>query len=175
MATKLSRCARNVCKQNSNFLQKSCLRPFSVVFKPTTSEKLLSPNISSNLLNSCSLNRNRPYSEVPSIKTQIDSLVLEKPVVVFMKGTPEQPLCGFSNAVTQILKMHGVPNYDSHNVLENEELRQGIKEYSNWPTIPQVYMGGEFLGGCDILIQMHQSGELIDELKKVGIKSDLAD
>jgi len=92
-----------------------------------------------------------------------------------MKGTPEQPMCGFSNAVCQILRMHGVPPYDSYDVLEDEELRQGIKEYSNWPTIPQVYLGGEFVGGCDIMIDMHKSGELIEELKKVGIKSDLED
>jgi len=92
-----------------------------------------------------------------------------------MKGTPEQPLCGFSNAVCQILRMHGVPPFDSYNVLEDEELRQGIKEYSNWPTIPQVYIGGEFVGGCDIMIELHKNGELIEELKKVGIKSDLDD
>jgi len=92
-----------------------------------------------------------------------------------MKGTPEQPLCGFSNAVCQILRMHGVPPFDSYNILEDEELRQGIKEFSNWPTIPQVYIGGEFVGGCDIMIDMHKNGELIEELKKVGIKSDLDD
>jgi len=92
-----------------------------------------------------------------------------------MKGTPEQPQCGFSNAVCQILRMHGVPPYDSYNILEDEELRQGVKEYSNWPTIPQVYLGGEFVGGCDIMIDMHKSGELIEELNKVGIKSDLED
>jgi len=71
--------------------------------------------------------------------------------------------------------MHGVPPFDSYNILEDEELRQGIKEFSNWPTIPQVYIGGEFVGGCDIMIDMHKNGELIEELKKVGIKSDLDD
>jgi len=124
---------------------------------------------------SASLIQLRQYSEKPSIKSQIDELVQSKPVVVFMKGTPEKPLCGFSNAVVQILRMHGVPNYEAYNVLEDEELRQGIKDYSNWPTIPQVYMGGEFVGGCDIMIDMHKNGELIEELKKVGIKSDLED
>lgn len=94
-------------------------------------------------------------------------------VVVFMKGVPEQPMCGFSNAVVQILRMHGVEGYGSYNVLEDEELRQKVKEYSSWPTIPQVYVGGEFVGGCDIMLQMHQSGDLIDELQKVGIKSML--
>jgi len=89
-----------------------------------------------------------------------------------MKGVPSAPQCGFSNAVVQILRMHDV-NYESHNVLADEEIRQGIKDYSNWPTIPQVYFDGEFVGGCDILLQMHQSGELVEELEKIGIKSAL--
>lgn len=102
---------------------------------------------------------------------KFDEAVNKEKVVVFMKGVPAQPMCGFSNAVVQILGMHGVEGYGSYNVLEDEELRQGVKEYSSWPTVPQVYIGGEFVGGCDIMIQMHQNGELIDELKKVGIKS----
>ncbi|KAK0163485.1 hypothetical protein PV327_007160 [Microctonus hyperodae] len=102
----------------------------------------------------------------------ISHLVKKNKVVVFMKGVPEAPKCGFSNAVTQILRMHGV-EYDSHDVLENEELRQGIKDFSNWPTIPQVFINGEFVGGCDILLQMHQNGELAEELEKIGIKSAL--
>lgn len=105
---------------------------------------------------------------------EIKKLVDNKKVVVFMKGVPEQPQCGFSNAVVQILRMHGVP-YESHNVLADESLRQGIKEYSNWPTIPQVFINGEFVGGCDIMLQLHQSGELIEELEKVGIRSALLD
>lgn len=88
-----------------------------------------------------------------------------------MKGVPEQPMCGFSNAVVQIFRMHGVTNYDAHNVLADENMRQGIKEFSNWPTIPQIFIGGEFVGGCDILLQMHKNGELIEELQKVGIQS----
>ncbi|KAK6621166.1 Glutaredoxin- protein 5, mitochondrial [Polyplax serrata] len=68
--------------------------------------------------------------------------------------------------------MHGV-TYDSHDVLQNENMREGIKKYSSWPTIPQVFINGEFIGGCDIVLQMHQNGELIDELKKVGITSAL--
>ncbi|KAJ8966862.1 hypothetical protein NQ314_003256 [Rhamnusium bicolor] len=107
-------------------------------------------------------------------KNEIEKLLKNNKVVVFMKGIPEQPQCGFSNAVVQILRMHGV-NYDSHNVLKDESLRQGIKEYSNWPTIPQVYINGEFVGGCDIMLQMHQSGDLIEELEKVGIHSELLD
>ena len=69
------------------------------------------------------------------------------------------------------IQMHGVETYGSYNVLEDEDLRQRVKEYSNWPTIPQVYVGGEFLGGCDIMLQLHQNGELIEELQKVGIRS----
>ncbi|XP_018331786.1 glutaredoxin-related protein 5, mitochondrial [Agrilus planipennis] len=105
-------------------------------------------------------------------KEEIDKLVKGKNVVVFMKGVPEEPRCGFSNAVVQILRMHGV-KYEAHDVLKDESLRQGIKEYSNWPTIPQVYMNGEFVGGCDVMLQMHQSGDLIEEFEKVGIKSAL--
>ncbi|XP_002740444.1 glutaredoxin-related protein 5, mitochondrial-like [Saccoglossus kowalevskii] len=108
-------------------------------------------------------------------KEHIEGLVKKDPIVVFMKGVPEKPMCGFSNAVVQILRMHGVDKYASYNVLEDEDLRQGIKDFSNWPTIPQVYMNSEFVGGCDILIQMHQEGELIEELKKLGIRSVLLD
>ncbi|EFA02650.1 Glutaredoxin-related protein 5, mitochondrial-like Protein [Tribolium castaneum] len=99
-------------------------------------------------------------------------MVNNNKVVVFMKGVPEQPRCGFSNAVVQILRMHGV-QYEAHDVLSDESLRQGIKDFSNWPTIPQVFINGEFVGGCDIMLQMHQSGDLIEELEKVGIKSAL--
>lgn len=103
---------------------------------------------------------------------QIDKLVKKNKVVVFMKGIPDAPKCGFSNAVVQIMRMHGV-EYDSHNVLDSDDIRQGIKDYSDWPTIPQIFIGGEFVGGCDIMLQMHQNGELIEELKKVGITSAL--
>ncbi|KAJ6630898.1 Glutaredoxin-related protein 5, mitochondrial [Pseudolycoriella hygida] len=107
-------------------------------------------------------------------KERIAQLVKNNKVVVFMKGVPEAPRCGFSNAVVQIMRMHGV-TYDSHNVLDNEAIRQGIKDYTNWPTIPQIFINGEFVGGCDIMLQMHQNGELVEELKKVGIKSALID
>ncbi|XP_068729289.1 glutaredoxin-related protein 5, mitochondrial-like [Montipora capricornis] len=106
---------------------------------------------------------------------RFDEVVKRDKVVVFMKGVPHQPMCGFSNAVVRILEMHGVEEYGNYNVLEDEDLRQGVKEYSTWPTIPQVYIGGEFLGGCDIMLQMHQNGELIEELQKVGIRSLLVD
>ncbi|KAM8781272.1 glutaredoxin-related protein 5, mitochondrial [Rhynchonycteris naso] len=106
---------------------------------------------------------------------QLDALVKKDKVVVFLKGTPEQPQCGFSNAVVQILRLHGVRDYAAYNVLDDPQLRQGIKDYSNWPTIPQVYLNGEFVGGCDILLQMHQNGDLVEELKKLGIHSALLD
>ncbi|XP_070582630.1 glutaredoxin-related protein 5, mitochondrial [Erythrolamprus reginae] len=106
-------------------------------------------------------------------KETVERLVRAHPVVVFMKGSPAQPQCGFSNAVVQILRLHGVNDYRAYDVLQDPDLRQGIKNYSNWPTIPQVYLNGEFVGGCDILLQMHQSGDLVEELKKLGIQSVL--
>ncbi|GCC38369.1 hypothetical protein chiPu_0016883 [Chiloscyllium punctatum] len=108
-------------------------------------------------------------------RQRLEGLVKKDKVVVFIKGTPAQPMCGFSNAVVQILRMHGVEDYGSYNVLEDQEIRQGIKNYSNWPTIPQIYFDGEFVGGCDILLQMHQNGDLVEELKKLGIRSALLD
>ncbi|XP_027712371.1 glutaredoxin-related protein 5, mitochondrial [Vombatus ursinus] len=108
-------------------------------------------------------------------REHLDALVKKDKVVVFLKGTPQQPQCGFSNAVVQILRLHGVTSYAAYDVLEDPDLRQGIKDYSNWPTIPQVYLNGEFVGGCDILLQMHQNGDLVEELKKLGIRSALLD
>ncbi|KAK3597354.1 hypothetical protein CHS0354_034597 [Potamilus streckersoni] len=115
------------------------------------------------------------YSVATGSKEHIDSLVKGKKVVVFMKGTPDAPRCGFSNAVVQILNFHGVKNYSAHDVLADENLRKGIKDYTNWPTIPQVFIGGEFVGGCDIMLELHKNGELIEELKKVDIRSTLLD
>jgi len=89
-------------------------------------------------------------------------------VVLFMKGTPQFPMCGFSGQVVQILDYLGVP-YKGLNVLDNDELRQGIKTYSNWPTIPQLYVKGEFVGGCDIIREMFQAGELQSLLKENGL------
>ncbi|KAK8869590.1 Grx4 family monothiol glutaredoxin [Kwoniella newhampshirensis] len=105
----------------------------------------------------------------------IDNAVSTNPLVVFMKGTPEAPQCGFSRAVCQILDVQGVPREQikSYNCLEDQELREGIKEYSEWPTIPQVYIKGEFVGGCDILLSMHQSGELENLLIKEGLAPEL--
>src|SRR3954453_20218930 len=81
-------------------------------------------------------------------------------VVLYMKGTPQFPQCGFSATVAEILKRCGVNDYASFNVLQDDALREGIKQFSNWPTIPQLYVDGQFIGGCDILREMYQSGEL---------------
>lgn len=116
----------------------------------------------------------RLFSSEPE-NSELGQLIKKDKVVVFIKGTPAQPMCGFSNAVVQILRMHGVDDYASYNVLEDQDLRQGVKNFSNWPTIPQVYFNGEFVGGCDILLQMHQNGDLVEELKKLGIHSALLD
>jgi len=102
------------------------------------------------------------------IEQFIDNEVKSSDVVLFMKGTPQFPMCGFSGQVVQILDYLGVP-YKGLNVLESEELRQGIKTYSNWPTIPQLYVKGEFVGGCDIIREMFQANELQQLLKDKGI------
>ena len=103
-----------------------------------------------------------------AINQFIDSEVKSNDVVLFMKGTPQFPMCGFSGQVVQILDYLGVP-YKGLNVLENEDLRNGIKSYSNWPTIPQLYVKGEFVGGCDIIREMFQAGELQTLLKEKGV------
>ena len=95
----------------------------------------------------------------PELKQRIDTLVKDNKILVFMKGNKLMPQCGFSNNVVQILNTLGVP-YETVDVLEDYEIRQGIKEYSNWPTIPQVYVDGQFIGGSDIMIELYQKGEL---------------
>ncbi|NNM66317.1 MAG: Grx4 family monothiol glutaredoxin [Burkholderiales bacterium] len=91
---------------------------------------------------------------------RIDQLVKSNEVVLFMKGTPQFPQCGFSGRAAQILKACGVNQYASVNVLEDQEVRESIKQYANWPTIPQLYVKGEFVGGSDIMMEMYESGEL---------------
>ena len=103
-----------------------------------------------------------------AINQFIDNEVKSNDVVLFMKGTPQFPMCGFSGQVVQILDYLGVP-YKGLNVLENEDLRDGIKTYANWPTIPQLYVKGEFVGGCDIVREMFQSGELQQLLTDKGV------
>ena len=98
-------------------------------------------------------------------KARIQELIEKNKVMLFMKGTKHFPACGFSNAVVQILKKEGVP-FETFNVLSDPEVRQGIKDFAGWPTIPQLYVNGTFLGGCDIVTELHQSGELAKELAR---------
>lgn len=91
---------------------------------------------------------------------RIKQIVDENQVVLFMKGNAQFPMCGFSGRAIQVLKACGVDQFKTVNVLEDDEIRQGIKEFSNWPTIPQLYVKGEFIGGSDIMMEMYQSGEL---------------
>lgn len=102
------------------------------------------------------------------INSRIKSEIESSDVVLFMKGTPAAPQCGFSMQVVQILNHLGVP-YKAINVLADGEIREGIKTYSNWPTIPQLYVKNEFIGGCDITREMFQSGELVDLFDKEGV------
>ena len=99
---------------------------------------------------------------------RIQAEITENPVMLYMKGTAMFPQCGFSARVVQILTQMGVP-FKTANVLEDAELRDGIKQFSNWPTIPQLYVAGEFVGGCDIITEMYQSGELKTALEEKGV------
>ncbi|KAK5969481.1 Monothiol glutaredoxin-5 mitochondrial [Trichostrongylus colubriformis] len=104
------------------------------------------------------------------LRNRIDKMVKSDDVVVFMKGTQQEPMCGFSRNVKLVLDFHNV-KFRDYNVLEDAELREGIKIYSEWPTIPQVFMKGEFVGGCDIMVQMHKDGEISDFFDSKGIPS----
>jgi monothiol glutaredoxin len=95
-----------------------------------------------------------------SVQEKIRGQVTGHPVVLYMKGSPQQPMCGFSATATQLLKMSGANDLFTVDVLQDQEIREGIKQYANWPTIPQLYVKGEFVGGCDIIREMYQSGEL---------------
>ena len=99
------------------------------------------------------------------IKNQIENDIKNNKVVLYMKGSAQAPMCGFSARAVDILKKHGV-SFKDINILENEEIRGAIKEYSDWPTIPQLYINGEFVGGCDIITEMHENGELEKLIKK---------
>merc|ERR1719203_1642668 len=111
----------------------------------------------------------RAYSPDEDVHVQITKDIAANKVTVFMKGVPEAPMCGFSNTVVQIMKVEGV-QFKGINVLADPDLREGIKTFSNWPTIPQVYVGGEFIGGCDTTLEMYKSGELRALLKEAGAK-----
>ena len=99
------------------------------------------------------------------VHQRIDDLVKSSPVVLFMKGSAQFPMCGFSGRAIQILKACGVSQIKTVNVLEDDAIRQGIKDYASWPTIPQLYVNGEFVGGSDIMMEMYQAGELQELLK----------
>jgi monothiol glutaredoxin len=105
-----------------------------------------------------------------SIKKDIS----ENDIVLYMKGTKQVPQCGFSATVVQVLERLGIQNFKDVNVLVDPEMREGIKQFTNWPTIPQLYVKGEFIGGCDIVREMYQSGELQDFLKSKGIETSAA-
>jgi monothiol glutaredoxin len=105
----------------------------------------------------------------PEVKERIDNLINQNKIMIFMKGTKLMPQCGFSYNVVQILNTLGVP-FQTVDILADNDIRQGIKEYSNWPTIPQVYINGQFVGGSDIMIEMYQSGEL-QQMVEVALAS----
>jgi monothiol glutaredoxin len=105
----------------------------------------------------------------PEVKAKLETLISNHKILVFMKGNKLMPQCGFSNNVVQILNVLGAP-FETVDVLEDVDVRQGIKEYSNWPTIPQVYINGEFVGGSDILIELYQNGQL-QEMVEVALAS----
>ena len=102
------------------------------------------------------------------ITLNINNEIKSNDVVLFMKGTPDFPMCGFSAAIVQVLRDIGV-EFNSVNVLDNDKMREGIKKYSNWPTIPQLYVKEEFIGGCDIVKEMNDSGELLELFKTKGV------
>ena len=108
-------------------------------------------------------------NEIIDVTENINNEIKSNDVVLFMKGTPEFPMCGFSAAVVQILSNLNI-NFKSINVLDSDEIREGIKKYSNWPTIPQLYVKEEFIGGCDIVKEMHEDGELFELLSSKGIE-----
>lgn len=103
------------------------------------------------------------------VKNWIQETVTQNPVVLFMKGTTQFPQCGFSSRAVQLLKASGAENLVTVNVLEDPEVRQGIKEFSNWPTVPQLYINGEFVGGSDIMMEMYESGELGQLMSEKGV------
>jgi monothiol glutaredoxin len=110
-------------------------------------------------------------NDATPVLARIQRDVESHPVVLYMKGTPVFPQCGFSAQVVQVLSLLGV-KFKAFNVLEDDALRQGIKEFSSWPTIPQLYVRGEFVGGCDIVREMYQSGELAQLLEEKGVEAE---
>lgn len=137
----------------------SVARQLSIFTVPQANTLLRNPKFKSKAISSirCAL--------TPQLKTTLDKVVTSHKVVLFMKGTKDFPQCGFSNTVVHILKSLNFP-FETINILENDMLRQGLKEYSSWPTFPQLYVDGEFFGGCDITVEAYKSGELQELLEK---------
>ncbi len=127
------------------------------------------PNAQNLLHNLITSPNSKRTNMTPEVKERIDNLVTQNKIMVFMKGNKLMPQCGFSNNVVQMLNALGVP-FETVDVLADSDIRQGIKEYSTWPTIPQVYVNGQFVGGSDILIQLYQSGEL-QQMVEVALAS----
>jgi len=144
----------------SRGLRASAFRGAIAALSPSATSSTLLPRISQSLIQTRLLSN--------EVRTAIDKAVASAPVVLFMKGTPETPQCGFSRTSIQILGLQGLDprKFTAFNVLEDQDLRSGIKEYSDWPTIPQLYVNKEFVGGCDILMQMHKDGSLADLLSQ---------
>ncbi|TKR76998.1 hypothetical protein L596_018052 [Steinernema carpocapsae] len=116
-----------------------------------------------------------PSSELSQVlRDRINGYVTADKVVVFMKGTQQEPMCGFSRNVKMVLDFHEV-KFRDYNVLEDADLREGIKKFSEWPTIPQVYVNGEFVGGSDIIVSMHKEGEITDFFDEQGIPTKFSD
>ncbi|KOS23179.1 Monothiol glutaredoxin-5 [Escovopsis weberi] len=144
----------------SNFLRQAsrpALRPASIFSAPTPFHRLQARLLSD------------------ETRAAIDKAVASASVVLFMKGTPETPQCGFSRAAIQILGVQGVDptKFAAFNVLEDDGLRQGIKEYSDWPTIPQLYVNKDFVGGCDILVSMHKNGDLAKLFEESNVLAEV--
>jgi monothiol glutaredoxin len=132
-----------------------------------SNEKQTSTSSSKNKPEAAEDNKNKNDDEPTNVQEWLGQVVKQHPVLLFMKGTPEAPSCGFSRKVAVILKDNHA-KFAAADVLTSPEVREGIKVFSNWPTIPQLYIGGQFVGGCDIVTSLNESGELKEMLKKVG-------
>lgn len=166
--------ARNTMTRLFGRRVKSATRSLKPVMASTNQKsnlmkKYASASVASKSFTKWSTSVHRSYaSSSQTIAERIAEQVKAAPVVIYMKGTPKSPQCGFSRAVVDVMRREALAKYDYYNILEDEVLRQGIKDYSNWPTIPQVYIGGEFVGGCDIILEMHGEGTLAEALQKAG-------
>ncbi|NP_001352207.1 glutaredoxin 3 [Cicer arietinum] len=137
----------------------------SLSLRPLVLTRNTSFNFHPKLLLKRSFNTIRCSALTPELKSTLDKVVTSNKIVLFMKGTKDFPQCGFSNTVVQILKSLNA-SFETINILENDLLRQGLKDYSNWPTFPQLYIDGEFFGGCDITVEAYKNGELQELVEK---------